>query len=71
MKMTVGQFSEAFPPIVDGVAAVEALAVADPEAHHVLATLPVEFRYDVGTDVKVGRAPLIQMHPNGTLRQLR
>ncbi len=57
--------------IVDGLAAVLDLASVDPEAYAVLATLPIEFRYDIGTDVKVGRSPLIDLHVDGTLRQLR
>jgi len=57
--------------VVDGMAAVEALAVADPEAYVVLSTLSIEFRYDVGADVKVVRAPLIELHQDGSFRQLR
>ena len=57
--------------VVDGLAAVEALAIADPEAFEVLTTLPIEFRYDIGTDVKTACAPLIELHPDGALRQLR
>lgn len=57
--------------IVDGLAAVNDLAVVDPEAHEVLCTLPVEFRYDIGTDVKVHRAPIIGRAVDGSLRQLR
>ena len=57
--------------IVDGLAAVHALAVADPEAFEVLCTLRIEFRYDIGTDVKIAHAPLIDLHPDGSLRQLR
>ncbi|MBT5277751.1 MAG: gamma-butyrobetaine hydroxylase [Ilumatobacter sp.] len=57
--------------VVDGLAAVQALSVADPEAFEVLSTLPIEFRYDIGTDVKIARAPLIELHPDGSLRELR
>lgn len=57
--------------MVDGLAAVEALAAADPEAHELLCSLPVEFRYDIGTDVKVLDAPIIERRPDGSLRQLR
>ena len=57
--------------VVDGLAAAQALAVADPEAYEVLCSLPVEFRYDIGTDVKVGRAPIIDRRPDGRLRQFR
>jgi gamma-butyrobetaine dioxygenase len=47
------------------------LALADPEAFEVLSTLLIEFRYDIGTDVKIASAPLIDLHPDGSLRQLR
>lgn len=57
--------------LVDGLAAVEALRRHDPEAFDVLATMPVEYRYDVGDDVKVGRAPMIELDGDGALRQLR
>jgi gamma-butyrobetaine dioxygenase len=57
--------------IVDGLAAVNELALADPEAFEVLSTLLIEFRYDIGTDVKIASAPLIDLHPDGSLRQLR
>lgn len=57
--------------IVDGLAAINDLASADPDAYDVLCSLPVEFRYDIGTDVKVHRAPIIERHGDGSLRQLR
>jgi gamma-butyrobetaine dioxygenase len=57
--------------IVDGLAATDALAALDPEGHEVLCSLPVEFRYDIGSDVKTGRAPIIDRRPDGTLRQIR
>jgi len=57
--------------VVDGLAAVQALAAADPEAFEVLSTLPIEFRYDIETDVKIAHAPLIELSPDGLLRQLR
>ncbi len=57
--------------VVDGLAAVNTLAVTDPDAYEVLATLPVEFRYDIGTDVKVRRVPLIELRADGSLQQLR
>jgi len=57
--------------MVDGLAAVEELAVADPEAHEVMCSLPVEFRYDIGTDVKVHRAPIIERNLDGSVRQIR
>ncbi len=57
--------------MVDGLAAVDDLAIADPEAHEVLCSLPVEFRYDIGCDVKVHRAPMIERNRDGSLRQFR
>lgn len=56
---------------VDGLAAVEALRVADPVAFDLLSTLDVEFRYDVGHDVVVGRSPIIGLDDGGNLRHLR
>jgi gamma-butyrobetaine dioxygenase len=57
--------------VVDGLAAVDSLRDADPEAHALLCSLPVEFRYDIGTDVKVFRAPLVERHPDGSLGRIR
>ena len=57
--------------MVDGLAAADALAAADPEAHAVLTTLPVEFRYDIGTDTKAAHAPLIDRASDGSFRQIR
>ena len=57
--------------IVDGLAAIRALREFDEQAYDVLSTLPVEYRYDIGTDVKVARAPMIELRPDGTLRQFR
>lgn len=57
--------------MVDGLAAADELACVDPEAHGVLCSLPVEFRYDIGSDVKVRRAPMIDRSDDGAFRQLR
>ena len=57
--------------VVDGLAAIEVLRREDPEAFAVLSRLDVEFRYDIGTDVKVGRAPVIELDRDGRLRHLR
>ena len=57
--------------MVDGLAAINDLAAADPEAHDVLCSLLIEFRYDIGTDVKVERAPMIERNSDGSLRQFR
>ena len=57
--------------MVDGLAAADALAEADPEAHAVLTTLPIEFRYDIGSDMKRADGPLIERAADGTFRQMR
>ncbi len=57
--------------MVDGLAAVNGLREVDAEAYELLTTLPVEYRYDIGSDVKVARVPMIELRPDGTLRQLR
>jgi len=57
--------------MVDGLAAADALAEADPEAHAVLTTLPIEFRYDIGSDMKRADGPLIERAADGTFRQIR
>lgn len=57
--------------VVDGLAAIEALQRVDPDGYELLANLEVEFRYDVGHDVKVDTAPIIDLRRDGTLRQLR
>lgn len=57
--------------VADGLAAVEALRVQDPAGYAILCGLDVEFRYDIGSDVVVDSAPLIDLRPDGTLRQLR
>ncbi len=57
--------------VVDGLAAIEALRRHDPSWFATLCDLPIEFRYDIGTDVVVATAPVIELHPDGTLRQFR
>lgn len=57
--------------VVDGLAAIDALRRVDPGGYELLCDLEVEFRYDIGHDVKVDRAPLIDVRRDGTLRQLR
>lgn len=57
--------------VVDGLAAVEALRDSDRAAFEVLCQLSVEWRYDIGSDVVVGRAPIIELAVDGSLRQLR
>ena len=57
--------------VVDGLAAIEALRRHDHGWFTTLCELPVEFRYDVGCDVVVATAPIIELGADGTLRQLR
>ena len=57
--------------LADGQAAAEALAAADPEAHRALVETEVLFRYDMGTDTVVGRAPLLTYDGHGRFRQIR
>ena len=57
--------------VADGLAAVEALRRHDPCGAELLSRVMVEFRYDIGTDVVSERAPIIDLRPDGTLRQLR
>jgi gamma-butyrobetaine dioxygenase len=57
--------------VVDGLAAVTALRAHDPSGFQLLSRLPVEFRYDIGTDVVVERAPIIDLDVDGHLRQIR
>ncbi len=57
--------------VVDGLAGVIALRAADPDGFAALCELEVEFRYDIGTDVVVHRAPVIELDRHGDLRQLR
>jgi gamma-butyrobetaine dioxygenase len=57
--------------VVDGLAAVEALRRHDPSGHEILCRLPIEFRYDIGSDVVVHTAPIIDRNTDGSLRQLR
>ena len=57
--------------VVDGLAAVDALRRHDPAWFRTLCELVIEFRYDIGSDVVVARAPMIELHADGTLRQFR
>jgi gamma-butyrobetaine dioxygenase len=57
--------------IADGLAGIEALRRADPDGFAALCDLDVEFRYDVGSDVVVHRAPVIELDRHQMLRQLR
>jgi gamma-butyrobetaine dioxygenase len=57
--------------VVDGLAAVAALRQHDVAGFDLLARLPIEFRYDIGTDVVISHAPIIDLDVRGELRQLR
>jgi len=57
--------------VVDGLAAIDALRRHDGAWFTTLCDLPVEFRYDIGSDVVVATAPIIELRTDGTLRQLR
>jgi gamma-butyrobetaine dioxygenase len=57
--------------MTDGLAAVEALRRADPDGFRLLSELSIEFRYDIGSDVVINHAPIIELHPDGSLRQFR
>jgi gamma-butyrobetaine dioxygenase len=57
--------------LVDGLAAAEALAAHDPEAHAALVDTDVEYRYDMLTDTVVGRGPLLEYDRSGRFRQIR
>lgn len=57
--------------VTDGLAGCNELRRVDPNGFAALCDLDVEFRYDVGTDVVVHRAPVIELDRHGALRQLR
>jgi len=57
--------------LVDGFAATETLRRERPDLHEVLATVPVDFRYDMGSDVVVDTGPMIELDANGQFRQMR
>ena len=57
--------------LVDGLAATEAMRREQPALHEALATIEVDFRYDMGTDVAIDRRPVVQLDSAGRFRQLR
>ncbi len=57
--------------VVDGLAAIDALRRHDPAWFATLCDVEVEFRYDIGSDVVVATAPMIELRSDGSLRQLR
>ncbi|MEZ5340916.1 MAG: TauD/TfdA family dioxygenase [Acidimicrobiales bacterium] len=57
--------------LADGLAASEALRLADPEAFEALSTIPVEFHYDVGDDIVCARSPIIEVDHQGNFRGIR
>lgn len=57
--------------LVDGLAAAEALAAVDPQAHAALASTEVIYRYDIGSDTVVGRGLTLEYDQFGRFRQVR
>ncbi len=57
--------------VVDGLTAVEAMAALEPDGYDMLRSTDVEFRYDIGTDVLINRAPMIEYDGAGRFCQLR
>jgi gamma-butyrobetaine dioxygenase len=57
--------------LVDGLAAADALAIVDPDAHAALVETEVEYRYDMGTDTVVGRGSVLEYDRCGRFRQIR
>lgn len=57
--------------VVDGLAAIDALRRHDHRWFTTLCDLPIEFRYDIGGDVVVATAPMIEIGADGRLRQFR
>jgi gamma-butyrobetaine dioxygenase len=57
--------------LVDGLAAAQALEVADPEAFRACVETQVVYRYDMITDTVVGRGPLLEYDRWGRFRQIR
>ena len=57
--------------VVDGLAAIDGLRRSDPAGYAVLCDLEIEFRYDIGSDVVVASAPMIELRADGSVRQLR
>ncbi len=57
--------------LVDGLAATDWLALADPAAFDALVHVPVVFRYDMGSDTVVSRGHVIELDANGEYVQLK
>jgi gamma-butyrobetaine dioxygenase len=57
--------------VVDGLAAVTALRCHDAAGFDLLSQIAVEYRYDIGTDVVINRAPIIELDVTGTVRHIR
>ncbi len=57
--------------LVDGLAAAEALAAADPDAHRACVETEIEFRYDMITDTAVSRGHMLEYDRQGRFRQIR
>ena len=57
--------------LVDGLAAAMALEAAHPAWHAALVETEVEWRYDTGTDIVVGRGHVLEYDRHGRYRQIR
>lgn len=57
--------------LVDGLAAAEALAAERPDLYHALASIDVDFRYDMGTDTVVDVGRVIETDHRGRYRGIR
>ena len=56
--------------LVDGLAAAEWLAAADPAAYDAMVETPMDFRYDMGTDTVVNRGYTIEVDRSGRFRRM-
>ncbi len=57
--------------LVDGLAAAEAIAAAEPDLHRALVETEVEWRYDMGSDTVVGRGHILEYDRFGRYRRIR
>lgn len=57
--------------LVDGLAAFQDFAIRDAEAHEVLCSVPVSFRYHFGDETLMDRSTILERHANGTFAGIR
>ena len=57
--------------LVDGFAAAAALRETDADGYAVLTSLPIDFRYDIGTDAMRHQCPIIELDVHGEPRCIR